>query len=133
MADGGAHNSGAWIRPELRHAIYLRDAWTCVWCGARPATSELTLDHIYPRKHPRRSHKPEHVVTACKPCNSARKDQDALVWAEQHATLPELAGLFWRLSRRREVPVDREAGKRELAKWRGRQDVLRGNVLFPPF
>ena len=45
--------SGSWIRRRRRQAIYMRDDYACVYCGAEPEIEEdpdglLTLDHLLP-------------------------------------------------------------------------------------
>lgn len=58
-------------RPALpvglsRRAIFLRDAYTCQYCGTRPHA--LTVDHVQPRSRGGRNTW-ENLVTACAPCN----------------------------------------------------------------
>jgi 5-methylcytosine-specific restriction endonuclease McrA len=56
-------------RPQgrlTRRDIFLRDAFTCQYCGKQ--TKELTLDHVLPR-HRGGGHDWGNVVAACKPCN----------------------------------------------------------------
>ena len=49
-------------------AIFDRDKRTCYWCGRENLTGRsLTLEHLKPVNDP------AHVVTACLPCNAARK------------------------------------------------------------
>ncbi|MGF1650064.1 MAG: HNH endonuclease [Hyphomicrobiaceae bacterium] len=59
-----------YVRPAVypaftRFNVFLRDRFTCQYCGSK---SELTFDHLIPRSkggHTRW----ENVVTACSPCN----------------------------------------------------------------
>lgn len=75
-----------WCKVEVRLAIYLRDHFTCMYCG-RDMTNckrgEIGLDHLIPRSvlaemppytSPLSSelHAPDNLVTACRPCNSRR-------------------------------------------------------------
>ncbi len=56
-------------RPQgrlTRRDIFLRDQYTCQYCGKQ--TKELTLDHVLPR-HRGGGHDWSNVVAACKPCN----------------------------------------------------------------
>lgn len=74
--------SSAWIRPDRRRAIYLRDGLACVYCGAcQIAMPELrlTLDHIIARSAGG-GHNAMNLVTCCKTCNSSRKGQDLKAW-----------------------------------------------------
>jgi len=54
-----------------RRNIFLRDAFTCQYCGTRPARDELTIEHILPRSRGGTSTW-ENVVLACSRCNSRK-------------------------------------------------------------
>ena len=54
-----------------RRNIYIRDSYTCQYCGTKPAREELTIDHVVPRRRGGRSTW-ENVVLACQPCNSRK-------------------------------------------------------------
>ncbi|MBI4234155.1 MAG: HNH endonuclease [Chloroflexi bacterium] len=49
-----------------RREVFLRDQYTCQYCGRQ--TRDLTLDHVQPR-HRHGPHIWENVVSACIPCN----------------------------------------------------------------
>lgn len=76
---------GKWVRDDLRIALYMLDAGTCTWCGARgwgvptPQVTEISLDHYVPviRKG---SNDPWNLITACCYCNSLRRD----LWAPHY-------------------------------------------------
>lgn len=51
--------------------VYLRDNWTCQYCGEKKATKELTFDHVIPRVQGGLTNW-SNIVAACQPCN-ARK------------------------------------------------------------
>jgi len=56
-------------RPAFtRFNVFLRDAFSCQYCGRRLATEVLTFDHVIPRCRGGRTTW-ENVVTACSPCN----------------------------------------------------------------
>jgi len=56
-------------RPAFsRFNVFLRDYFTCQYCGARRPTHELTFDHLVPRSRGGRTTW-ENVVTACGQCN----------------------------------------------------------------
>ena len=56
-------------RPAFtRFNVFLRDAFTCQYCGGAYRTEELTFDHIVPRSRGGRTLW-DNVVTACEPCN----------------------------------------------------------------
>lgn len=54
-----------------RFNVFTRDNFTCQYCGVRRRMSELTYDHLTPRKHGGRTVW-ENIVTACAPCNSRK-------------------------------------------------------------
>jgi 5-methylcytosine-specific restriction endonuclease McrA len=54
-----------------RMNVYVRDAFTCVYCKKTLAISHLTYDHVIPRAQGGRTEW-ENIVTACYGCN-ARK------------------------------------------------------------
>ena len=56
-------------RPQgrlTRRDIFLRDKFTCQYCGSQ--SKDLTLDHVLPR-HRGGKHEWDNVVAACKRCN----------------------------------------------------------------
>ena len=51
--------------------LYRRDRFTCQYCGSRPGSKELTIDHILPRS--RGGHLSwENCVLACVSCNKKK-------------------------------------------------------------
>lgn len=54
-----------------RMRIFVRDRFTCQYCGKRKNADELTLDHITPRAQ-RGQSTPENLATACVPCNNRK-------------------------------------------------------------
>jgi len=62
--------------PFTRMNVFLRDDFTCQYCGSRFAPKDLTFDHVLPRSE---GHGAcwENIVAACVPCNTrkgARRD-----------------------------------------------------------
>ena len=55
------------LRLSRRH-VYMRDEYTCQYCGIRPGVKELNLDHVVPRSRGGRSTW-ENLVTSCRTCN----------------------------------------------------------------
>ncbi|MBI2867623.1 MAG: HNH endonuclease [Chloroflexi bacterium] len=53
-------------RKLTRREVFLRDRFTCQYCGK--VTRELTLDHVIPRNRGGR-HTWDNMVAACVPCN----------------------------------------------------------------
>lgn len=64
------------VPANVQIAIYVRDSFTCVYCGA--AGTKLHVDHIRPQSHFAASVKaavvnaPANLVTACEGCNLAK-------------------------------------------------------------
>lgn len=54
--------------------IYMRDGWTCQYCGDRKPAKDLTFDHVLPRAQGGKTSW-TNVVTACKPCNGDKADR----------------------------------------------------------
>ncbi|PKN25605.1 MAG: HNH endonuclease, partial [Deltaproteobacteria bacterium HGW-Deltaproteobacteria-22] len=59
--------------------IYIRDHFTCQYCGRKPPREELTIDHVLPKSRGGRSEW-ENVVLACQRCN-AKKGNKLLEYA----------------------------------------------------
>ena len=54
--------------PFTRFNVFLRDKFTCQYCGLKQKSKELTFDHIIPRSHGGKTNW-LNVVSACGPCN----------------------------------------------------------------
>jgi hypothetical protein len=74
-ANRPGRSSKEWITKTRRLAIYLRDGFSCAYCG-RDLTSaepwEVTLDHLVPQTNGGH-HGESNLVTACARCNCSRK------------------------------------------------------------
>ncbi|MEW4569838.1 HNH endonuclease [Tautonia sp. JC769] len=57
-----------------RRNIFKRDHSTCQYCGSRPGSSELTIDHVLPRAQGGVSSW-ENCVLACVACNSRKANR----------------------------------------------------------
>ena len=57
-----------------RSNLFKRDRYTCQYCGARPRTSEMTIDHIVPRSRGGTSSW-ENCVLACFDCNKRKQNR----------------------------------------------------------
>lgn len=56
-------------RPAFtRFNVFLRDRFTCQYCGLRSGAEALTFDHVIPKSRGGRTTWPN-VVAACEPCN----------------------------------------------------------------
>jgi 5-methylcytosine-specific restriction endonuclease McrA len=57
-----------------RRNVFKRDHQTCQYCGARPGTEELTIDHVMPRSQGGQTNW-ENCVLACVPCNARKANR----------------------------------------------------------
>jgi len=74
-----------------RNNVFLRDHHTCQYCGQKPGTHRLTLDHVIPvvKGGPKSW---ENIVSACRPCNLKKGERT-----------PEEAGMRLRSTPRQPV------------------------------
>jgi 5-methylcytosine-specific restriction endonuclease McrA len=56
-----------------RRNLFERDAYTCQYCGRRPARSELSVDHVVPRSRGGATTW-TNVLLACTDCNARKRD-----------------------------------------------------------
>lgn len=54
-----------------RKNVYLRDNYTCQYCGKKFDYDDLTFDHVIPRKNGGKTEW-NNIVTACKDCNGKK-------------------------------------------------------------
>lgn len=98
--------NGNWLQPARRLALYLRDGFTCAYCGVDMrdfAPADITLDHLVCRSTGNPDHSNENLVTCCRRCNSSRKDKP---W-RQYAT----GGAIARIMRQRRRKVNMELAR----------------------
>jgi len=57
-----------------RRNLYRRDRYTCQYCGKRPGSEELTIDHVNPRSRGGRSTW-QNCVLACVDCNKRKANR----------------------------------------------------------
>ncbi len=57
-----------------RRNLYRRDRFMCQYCGVKPGTEELTIDHVVPRSRGGRSSW-ENCVLACVSCNKRKSNR----------------------------------------------------------
>ncbi|HEX7676056.1 MAG TPA: HNH endonuclease [Bdellovibrio sp.] len=70
-----------YVRPRLNHAVrfcrenvYIRDNYTCQYCGTKFSAKQLTLDHVVPASQ----NGPKNwtnVVSACRDCNQRKANR----------------------------------------------------------
>jgi 5-methylcytosine-specific restriction endonuclease McrA len=82
--------------PFSRRNIFKRDHNTCQYCGARPGSEELTIDHILPRSMGGTSTW-ENCVLACVECNARkanRTPEQAKMKLRRHPSRPTWKPLY---------------------------------------
>lgn len=62
---------------KVRLAIFDRDGWACVYCGAMDKA--LECDHVFPLSRGGSNDK-SNLATACMPCNRSKKDKTVDEW-----------------------------------------------------
>lgn len=72
---------GGWVRPTTRLAIYLRDDFTCVYCGisARAHPICLSLDHLDRSG----GNAASNLATCCFRCNDRRNGSTLAAWLDR--------------------------------------------------
>ncbi len=78
--------------PFTRFNLFLRDRFTCQYCGAALPAHELTFDHLVPRSRGGRSCW-TNIVTACTRCNfkkGHRLPEECGMWPKRPPHVPTL-------------------------------------------
>lgn len=83
-----------------RSNVFLRDMFTCQYCGAKPAIAQLTLDHVNPKSHGGRTAW-NNISTACKKCNS-NKGNDASILPK---VVPRKPSYYELAAKRKQYPI----------------------------
>ena len=61
---------------KVRLEILKRDRWTCYLCGKQPLEgADATVDHVVPLSKGGSANDPSNLTSACRRCNSAKKDR----------------------------------------------------------
>lgn len=60
--------------PFTRFNLFLRDCFTCQYCGEEYAPKDLTFDHVIPKSQGGPTNW-ENISTACVPCNLEKADK----------------------------------------------------------
>jgi 5-methylcytosine-specific restriction endonuclease McrA len=108
-----------WITVDRRLAIYIRDHFTCLYCGkdlSAVIPRDMGLDHLIARSADG-SHHETNLVTACSACNFGRQDKP---W-RKYAT----AGAVQRIKSAVRRSLNRELAKSVLAGDVSRAEAMR--------
>jgi len=62
--------------PLTRHNVFLRDEFTCQWCGKKLSSTSGTIDHVYPTSKGG-TNTWRNVVACCVACNNEKGDMMA--------------------------------------------------------
>jgi len=112
--------SSSWIRKERRLAIYIRDGFSCCYCGSdlrNVVPAAMGLDHLEDLVngggHKGGNHKSTNLVTVCRSCNSSRQDTEYTEFAAK------FAGAMERIEVQRNAFVNIELAKSLLVERTG--------------
>lgn len=61
-----------------RHNVFVRDGFVCQYCNNVHKARDLTLDHVLPKSKGGKLNW-ENAVTACKPCNHSKGNNERIV------------------------------------------------------
>lgn len=77
--------------------VYLRDQYSCLYCGDRVTKREATLDHVVPVSRGGKTNF-ENIATSCAPCNTRKGNKMSPEWRPRYK--PYRPG-YWELVRKR--------------------------------
>jgi 5-methylcytosine-specific restriction endonuclease McrA len=81
--------------------VFLRDLYTCQYCGDAVNRKTATLDHVLPVSHGGKTTY-ENCVTACGPCNSSKGNNKKI----KPKKAPHRPGYYELVERRKRMPFD---------------------------
>ena len=79
--------------------VFLRDMYTCAYCGTNLDKKDCTLDHILPTSHGGKTSF-ENCVTACSPCNAKKGNNKKVV----PRALPVKPSIWELINKRKQLP-----------------------------
>ena len=80
-----------------KNNLYLRDMYSCLYCGCNVTKSEATMDHVIPVSRGGKTSW-NNIVTACGPCNHSKGNSLSSQWKPKYK--PYKPG-YWELVRKR--------------------------------
>ena len=75
MDDAQLLENKRFIQKSARCAIFVRDKFTCRYCGRKVPEVTLELDHVVPYSKGG-DNSAGNLVTACRECNNGKRDHD---------------------------------------------------------
>lgn len=124
-----AANGGKWLWPITRLAIYLRDGFTCVYCGKNltdlPA-NQRSIDHIVAVADGG-TNDPANLATCCKKCNDTKQAKTAwqFIFDMWRHDIDRLVEVQTNLRNRLATPLNRKLAKAIIAGTLDLSDVLK--------
>lgn len=94
--------------PFSRMNVFIRDAFTCQYCGESKAPIELSMDHVMPRSKGGTTNW-ENIVAACHPCNqrkAGRTPEEARMVLRRRPFRPTSLPASVSVERAKEVPLE---------------------------
>lgn len=82
--------------------VYLRDSYSCLYCGTRVTNATATMDHVIPLSKGGKTNW-ENIVTACGPCNH-KKGNDMTRMKPYYQ--PYKPGYYELVRKRKQLPFD---------------------------
>lgn len=83
-----------------RSNVYIRDNFSCQYCGKQFDAEVLTLDHVVPKSHGGKTNW-TNISTACKKCNNAKGNESHM----RPIKMPHKPSYFELVARRQEYPI----------------------------
>ena len=79
-----------------RYNIYLRDKFTCAYCGNKHEAKDLSFDHLHPRSKGGKTTW-ENILTSCIRCNQIKNDKslEDVVYPKGHDKAGQRMKLFY--------------------------------------
>ena len=77
-----AHKIGSGISDKLKQRVFVRDNFTCIYCGMQYDPAFLSYDHVIPRADGG-THAENNIVTASTKCNKLKSDFSVAEFCER--------------------------------------------------
>jgi 5-methylcytosine-specific restriction endonuclease McrA len=101
--------------------VYLRDQYSCQYCGTGVNNNTATMDHVTPLSKGGKTNW-ENIVTACSPCNTAKSDRGHM----KPKYAPYKPGYYELVRKRKMLPFN--IRHESWPKWLGLDDEMHEQV-----